>query len=130
MRKTRKLILIVDDSKDLREIYAKFLTHHGFRVALAGDGEEALVLAFKLQPDLILMDLGLPVLGGRAAARRLKEHEKTEHIPIVILTATEGGPEAVIKEGCEGFLTKPSLPEDMLKEVARVLAGAAAKRQP
>lgn len=113
--------MIVDDSKDIRDVYADFLTQNGFRVALASDGEEALDRAFKLRPDLILMDLGLPLMGGRGAVRRLKEQEATRHIPIVILTATGGGPEVVIKEGCEGFLIKPSLPEDMLKEIVRVL---------
>jgi CheY-like chemotaxis protein len=125
--KIEKLVLIVDDSKDIRDVYTQFLTGEGFRVTSATDGQEALEEAARLQPDLILMDLSLPGIGGWAATQRLKKGEKTKHIPVVILTADSlDGAETVIKEGCEGFLIKPCMPKDLLKEVFRVLQHRAA----
>lgn len=117
-----KLILIADDFREIQQVYAHFLTQKGFRVATANDGQEALDKAFELHPDLILMDLSLPVINGWAATRQLKENEKTKHIPVVILTAHGAEVrEAILEEGCEGFLTKPTLPEVLLEEVRRVL---------
>src|SRR5271157_3922858 len=81
------LILIVDDFKDDREMYAHYLTRSGFRVSLATDGQEAMDKAFQLLPDLILMDLWLPQIGGWEAIRQLKANDKTRDIPIVVLTA-------------------------------------------
>ena len=112
-------ILIVDDFKDDREMYGHFLTQRGYRVTLACDGQEALDKANELRPDLILMDLWLPVIGGWEATRRLKTDEKTKHIPIVVLTARAFVQAAAL--GCDGCLIKPCLPEDMLREVLRLL---------
>ena len=119
---TEKLVLIVDDSKDIRDVFGRFLREEGFRVASATDGQEALEEAVKLQPDLILMDLSLPGIGGRAATQRLKNNKKTRHIPVVILTAhSSDGVATVTKEGCAGFLIKTCIPEELLKEVVRAL---------
>lgn len=118
----KKLILIVDDSKDIRNVYSQFLREEGFLIVSATDGQDALEKAVKFQPDLILMDLSLPGIGGWAAIQRLKKSEETKHIPVVILTAHSlDGANTIIKEGCEGFLIKPSLPDDLLREVVRVL---------
>ena len=120
--KAEKLILVVDDFSDIRDAQAHFLTKEGFRVVVARDGQEALDKALGLQPDLILMDLSLPGINGWTATRQLKQDEKTKHIPVVILTAySSGGTRAVIQEGCEGFLMKPTAPGDLLKEIHRVL---------
>jgi two-component system cell cycle response regulator DivK len=114
------LILIVDDFRDDREMYSYFLTLKGFQVASAGDGTEALKKAFELQPDLIIMDLGLPGMGGWEAIRRLKADEKTKHIPIVVLTARAFiSAKAVGSEGC---LIKPCQPDKMLAEISHVLS--------
>jgi two-component system cell cycle response regulator DivK len=113
------LILIVDDFKDDREMYAHYLTRSGFRVSLASDGQEALDKAFQLVPDLILMDLWLPQIGGWEAIRQLKASEKTRHIPIVVLTARAFVSAPAV--GSEGCLIKPCQPDDLLVEVIRVL---------
>jgi two-component system, cell cycle response regulator DivK len=115
-------ILVVDDFKDARDMYKYLLSRRGFRVTLASDGQEAFDKALKLQPDLILMDLSLPVVSGWEATQRLKAEEKTRHIPVVILTAHElSGAKAML--GCEGFLTKPCLPDAMVTEIVRLLEG-------
>lgn len=128
-KETKELILIVDDFEDIRDVYSRFLEKEGFRVSLATDGQEALDKAVELQPDLILMDLSLPGIGGWAATQRLKKHKRTKHIPIIILTAYSlEGAETVIKESCEGFLIKPCFSEDLLNEIVRVLQGAVVKK--
>ena len=112
-------ILIVDDFADNRELYAYFLSAHGFRVTQAQDGEEGVEKAEQLVPDLIVMDLSLPGIDGWEAARRLGASETTRHIPVVILTAYDvpgTGP-----PGCEGFLTKPCLPDKMISKITEIL---------
>ncbi|HMD96652.1 MAG TPA: response regulator [Terriglobia bacterium] len=113
-------ILLVDDSKDNRELYEYFLSLKGFRVTSASDGEEALNKAFELQPDLVVMDLSLPGISGWEATRRLKADERTKRVPVVILSAYDFSG-ATAELGCEGFLVKPCLPDAMISEIARVL---------
>ena len=115
----KSLILIVDDFKDDREMYAHYLSRCGFRVSLACDGQEAVDKALQLLPDLILMDLWLPQVGGWEAIRQLKANEKTKNIPIVVLTARAFVSAAAV--GSEGCLIKPCQPDDLLVEVVRVL---------
>lgn len=112
-------ILIVDDFKDDREMYAHYLTRSGFRVTLASDGQEALDKAFSLLPDLILMDLWLPQIGGWEAIRQLKADPRTKNIPIVVLTARAFVSAPAV--GSEGCLIKPCQPDDLLVEVVRAL---------
>lgn len=115
----KSLILIVDDFKDDREMYSHYLSRCGFRVSLASDGQEALDKAQELLPDLVLMDLGLPQVGGWEAIRQLKANEKTKHIPVVVLTARAFVSAAAV--GSDGCLIKPCPPADLLVEVVRVL---------
>ena len=117
---TRKsLILIVDDFKDDREMYGHYLTRCGFQVSLASDGQEAVDKALQLHPDLILMDLWLPQVGGWEAIRQLKADGRTKDIPIVVLTARAFVSAPAV--GSEGCLIKPCQPDDLLVEVVRVL---------
>jgi two-component system cell cycle response regulator DivK len=117
------LILVVDDYQDAREMYAEYLQFSGFRVAEARNGNEAVDQAFALKPDLILMDLSLPGMDGWEATRRLKADESTRHIPIVALTghALAGASDGAKKAGCDSFVTKPCLPDDLVVEVRRML---------
>ncbi len=123
------LILIVDDFEDNRAMYAQFLTFSGFRVAEAANGKEALETAARLLPDLVVMDLSLPVMDGWEATRRLKSDERTRGIPVLALTGhalgrhSQGAREA----GCDGFVTKPCLPEDLVAEIRRLLEGGEPK---
>jgi CheY-like chemotaxis protein len=117
------LILVVDDYEDAREMYAEYLRFTGFRVAEARNGNEAIEQAFALMPDLILMDLSLPGLDGWEATRQLKADPRTRHIPVVALTghALAGASEGARKAGCDSFVTKPCLPDDLVVEVRRML---------
>src|SRR5688572_14409877 len=112
------LVLVVDDYADAREMVVEFLAMSGFRVAEACDGAEALDKAFSLLPDLILMDLSLPVVDGWEAIRQLKENGRTRPIPVVALTGhrLEGGLADAMALGCEGILTKPCAPDSLLTE--------------
>src|SRR5258708_26073996 len=123
IRPKRRLILIVDDVADNRDIYTQFLVHEGFQVALASDGQEALDKAANLAPDLIVMDLSLPVIDGWEATRRLKQNGITKNIPVLALTAhaQEGGAGTAKEAGCDVFMTKPSPPDELVKEILRVL---------
>jgi len=120
---TGPLILVVDDYQDAREMYAEYLQFSGFRVAEARNGNEAVAQARSLRPDLILMDLSLPGMDGWEATRVLKADDATKHIPIVALTghALAGASEGARKAGCDSFVTKPCLPDDLVVEVRRML---------
>lgn len=117
------LVLVVDDYQDAREMYAEYLVYSGFRVVEARTGVEAIEQAMKLTPDIILMDLSLPVMDGWEATRRLKKDERTRSIPIVALTghALEGHAEGASNAGCDAFVTKPCLPDALVAEVKRLL---------
>jgi two-component system, cell cycle response regulator DivK len=122
----RPRVLVVDDYPDAREMYSEYLEFSGFDVIQAVNGMEALQRAVDASPDIILMDLSLPVMDGWEATRRLKEDARTNSIPVVALTghALAGISEGAIKAGCDAFVTKPCLPEDLVKEIRRVLERA------
>jgi CheY-like chemotaxis protein len=104
-------------------MYAEYLTACGYKVALATNGQEALDVAFVAPPDLIVMDLSLPVLDGWEATRRLKADARTQHIPIVALTghALAGHSQGAKEAGCDGFLAKPCLPQTLAEVVRQML---------
>jgi two-component system, cell cycle response regulator DivK len=120
MPKHEQLILVVDDFEPNRELYAYVLSDAGFKVALASDGQQALDQAFQLRPDLIIMDLSLPLISGPEAARQLKADERTRHIPIIVITAYDP-PNRIDELGCDAVLTKPCMPADMLAAIKRAL---------
>jgi len=124
------LVLIVDDYDDNREMYSSYLEFAGMRVAEAVNGKEALAKTAELMPDLIVMDLSLPGIDGWQATRMIKDDERTRHILVLALTghALEGASQGARAAGCDGFLTKPCLPEDLCREIERMLAAAAAAR--
>ena len=124
----RPRVLLVDDYPDAREMYSEYLRFSGFDVVEATNGMEALERAVDAHPDLILMDLSLPVMDGWEATRRLKADQRTAKIPIVALTgyALADISEGAKKAGCDAFVTKPCLPEDLVKEIRKVLDGALA----
>jgi two-component system, cell cycle response regulator DivK len=124
----RPRVLLVDDYPDAREMYTEYLQYSGFDVVEAGNGMEALQRAVDETPDIILMDLSLPVMDGWEATRRLKSDQRTASIPVVALTghALAGISEGAKKAGCDAFVTKPCLPEDLVKEIRRILASPSA----
>ena len=119
-----KRILLVDDDKDSIAIYRTVLTHGGFEVLEARNGAEAIRLARDHHPDLILMDISIPVLDGWEATRILKADGSTERIPVVALTAHALAQDRALAEeiGFDAYLAKPVEPNHVLQEVNRVLA--------
>ena len=118
------LVLVVDDFQDNREMYAEFLAFSGFRVIQAANGKEALDQAFANRPDIIIMDLSLPVMDGWEATRRLKADQRTNAIPVVALTghAMQGHSKGAIEAGCDSFVAKPCLPDQLVAEIRRMLS--------
>src|SRR5262245_6047343 len=126
-------VLLVDDYRDARDMYGEYLEYSGYQVIQAANGIEALQRAIDDQPDIILMDLSLPVMDGWEATRRLKADQRTASIPVVALTghALAGISEGAKKAGCDAFVTKPCLPEDLVKEIRKVLdAQSTASKKP
>lgn len=119
------LVLVVDDFADAREMYGEYLKFCGFRVAEAQNGIEAIEKAKRLKPDLILMDLSMPVVDGWEATRRLKADAITKEIPVVALTghAMIGHSESAQSAGCDVVITKPCLPHDLIKQIRKVIGG-------
>jgi CheY-like chemotaxis protein len=102
-------ILYVEDNDDNIYMLKNRLTRAGFTVAIATDGPQGVAMAASEQPDLILMDLSLPVLDGWEATRRIKAAAETRHIPVIALTshAMTGDREKALAAGCDDFDTKP-----------------------
>ena len=124
-QRERPLVLIVEDQLDLRQLYAQELAMSGFDVIEAGNGVDAISHTSEQFPDVVLMDLSLPVLDGWEATRRLKDDRRTAHIPVVALTAHDGSGELqrATLAGCDWFVPKPCPPHDLIEEVRRVLSG-------
>ena len=120
------LVLVVDDFQDNREMYAEYLAFSGFRVIQAANGKEALDQAFANRPDIIIMDLSLPVMDGWEATRRLKADQRTNAIPVVALTghAMQGHSKGAIDAGCDSFVAKPCLPDQLVAEIRKMLSAS------
>lgn len=123
--RVRPLVLIVEDQTELRQLYAQQLSISGFDVIEAGNGADAVAHTASHAPDVILMDLSLPIVDGWEATRRLKADHRTAHIPVVALTAHDGSGELqrATRAGCDWFVPKPCPPDALIDEVRRVLAG-------
>ncbi|HKG13637.1 MAG TPA: response regulator [Pyrinomonadaceae bacterium] len=109
-------ILVVDDSADTRAVLRRMLAYRGYRVVEAADGCEAVEVAVSECPDLIVMDLNMPVMDGLAATEKIRElREKCGHVPIVAVTAfdTYGIKEAALEAGCDAYLLKPLALEEL-----------------
>lgn len=119
-----KTVLLVEDNDDNQVIYSLILSHHGYAVLQARDGERGVQMARDHLPDLILMDLTIPVIDGLQATRMLKADPATSGIPIIALTAHVAHEDrtAAKEAGCISFLSKPVEPRRMAVEVLRILA--------
>jgi CheY-like chemotaxis protein len=117
------LILVVDDFEDNRAMYAEYLSYSGYRVEQASNGQEAVELTRRLMPDIVVMDLSLPVMDGWEATRRLKADDLTKHIPVIALTghALAGHSRGAEEAGCDAFLAKPCLPERLVAKVVELI---------
>ena len=102
-------ILLVEDNEMNRDMLSRRLARRGFEMLIAVDGEEGVRLARDARPDLILMDMSLPVLDGWEATRRIKANDATRNIPIIALTAhaMQGDEQRAKEAGCDDYDTKP-----------------------
>ncbi len=118
-----KTVLIVEDNEDNRIVYSTILRHHGFRVCEALDGEEGIEKARRELPDIILMDISIPVIDGWQVTETLKRETATKGIPIIALTAhaMPGDRQRAMAVGCDGYLAKPCEPRAVLAEVNRLI---------
>jgi CheY-like chemotaxis protein len=118
-----KTLLVIEDSKFLRIANERMLTKEGYRVIGAGDGEEALSMARDNSPDLIILDMMLPKLGGPEVLRALKANSLTSQIPVVVLSGLSQRNEEKLKaDGATSFVNKESLSDSpqMLLEAIRL----------
>src|SRR5262245_23740228 len=117
-------ILLVEDDAMNREMIARYLTTEGYQVISAGDGANAVLLARKEHPDLILMDMGLPILNGWQATYRLKTAAETRSIPIIALTAFAMAEDRAkcLAVGCEAFESKPVNFNRLLETMRQLLS--------
>ena len=118
-----KRILVVEDTEDNRQIIRDLLTSAGYEMIEAVDGEEGVAMAAQHRPDLILMDIQLPVLDGYEATRRIKAQPELKHIPVIAVTSYAlSGDEAKTKAaGCDGYVAKPFSPRQLLAKVREFL---------
>jgi CheY-like chemotaxis protein len=120
-------VAIVEDDENTRDVFRTILEHHGLRVVEANDGEQALALFRRQLPDVILLDLGLPGIDGRAVANALKADPATAGVPIIVVTAAaeEHTRRWALHLGCNDFLEKPVELRTLTAAVERCLEHAA-----
>ncbi len=115
-------LLVVDDIDYNRELLMLFLEPYGFELIEAGDGQQTLELARSLHPDLILLDMKMPVMDGYEASKRLKKDKTLCHIPVIAITADAlKQDEEKISKLCEGYLRKPVGQSELVREIMRLL---------
>jgi two-component system cell cycle response regulator DivK len=115
----KKRILVVEDQQDNRQILRDLLTNAGFDMIEAENGEEAITSAQASRPDLILMDIQLPILDGYEATRRIKADPDLKSIPIIVVTsyALSGDEEKARLAGCDDYVAKPFSPRSLLAKI-------------
>jgi two-component system, cell cycle response regulator DivK len=121
-------ILLVEDNEMNRDMLSRRLARKGYEVAIAVDGQQGIDMARAEPPDLILMDMSLPVLDGWAATRQLKSTPETQAIPVIALTAHAmvGDREKAVEAGCDDFDIKPIEFPRLLEKIEALLGGKAA----
>ncbi len=117
-------ILLVEDNEMNRDMLSRRLVRNGYEVFLAVDGQQGADMAISQLPDLILMDMSLPVIDGWEATRRIKANDATRRIPVIALTAhaMAGDREKAMEVGCEDYDTKPVEISRLLGKIAALLA--------
>jgi two-component system, cell cycle response regulator DivK len=122
-----KRVLIVDDNEDNRQILIDLLSANGFQVLEALTGADAVDIATREAPDLVLMDIQLPGIDGHEATRRIKAIPALARTPVIAVTsyALAGDDRKAADAGCDGYITKPYSPRALLAQVRAVLEGPA-----
>lgn len=123
--------MVVDDEPDILRLVSFSLRRHGFDVVEANDGMSAISMAEVEQPDLILMDVMMPVMNGYDASRKLKENPATGQIPIVMLSAKSQQTEvaAGLESGATEYICKPFTPSELVAQVSKFLQAREGKGQ-
>jgi len=114
-----KTILVVEDQEDNRQILRDLLGSAGYEMIEADNGEDAIAMATAHRPDLILMDIQLPILDGYEATRRIKGNPALRQIPIIAVTsyALSGDDVKALEAGCDAYVTKPFDPAELLERI-------------
>jgi CheY-like chemotaxis protein len=119
LRTARRHVLVVDDDRDIRETLQELLEQEGYDVEVAKNGIEALALARREHPALILLDLFMPVMDGLAFRRAQCEDPDLVHIPVVVVSAAAGMETRISELGVAGYLEKPLRIEQLFETVMR-----------
>jgi CheY-like chemotaxis protein len=123
MPEKKPLILLADDEDDIKVVVRMFLEANGYEVLTAYDGLDAVEKIKESKPDLVLMDIMMPVLDGIEVTRQVKSQKETKHIPIVMLTAAaqSGLVERAIQAGAADYIAKPFEPERVQEVIEKLL---------
>jgi CheY-like chemotaxis protein len=118
-----KQILIADDSTVFRTLEAAFLMQRGYKIMHAADGAEAVRLAFSQKPDLILLDVQMPIMDGVSVLATLKASPDTKHIPIIVITTIgrDIDRDILLRGGADDFVSKPIDGRDLVAKVHRLI---------
>jgi len=119
-------VLLVEDDEMNRDMLSRRLIRRGFQVVFAMDGQQGIDLARSERPDVILMDMSLPIIDGWEASRRLKADDATRSVPVIGLTAhaMSGDREKAIEAGCDDYDTKPVELDRLIGKIERLLGTA------
>jgi CheY-like chemotaxis protein len=119
-------VLLVEDNEMNRDMLSRRLQRKGFEVAIAVDGQAGVDMAASENPDIILMDLSLPVMDGWEATRQIKANSSINGIPVIALTAhaMQGDEEKALEAGCDDYDTKPVNFKRLLEKMQKLLGGA------
>ena len=119
-------VLLVEDNEMNRDMLSRRLIRRGFQVVFAMDGQQGIDLARTERPDIIIMDMSLPVIDGWEATRRLKADDATRSVPVIGLTAhaMSGDREKAIEAGCDDYDTKPVELDRLIGKIERLLGTA------
>jgi CheY-like chemotaxis protein len=119
-----KTVLIAEDNPTNRELLRELLEIRGYGVAEACDGKEALAMVEQAPPDLLLLDIGMPLMDGFAVVRKLRENPRFTSLPVVAVTAyaMQGDREKIMNSGFDGYLSKPINSGLLVQELSRLLA--------
>jgi CheY-like chemotaxis protein len=118
-------ILVAEDNPVNRELLRELLEGHGYAVLEAGDGQQALEMIEEALPDMLLLDLGMPVLDGYATVREIRENPRLANLPVLAVTAyaMRGDREKIMDSGFDGYLSKPIDAALLQEEILRLLSG-------
>jgi two-component system cell cycle response regulator DivK len=118
-------VLIVDDSRDNREVYAEYLRYRGFAVSEAATGAEALAQVSRVDPDVMLLDMRLPDVNGSDVSRELRDRQASRPTIIALSACVfDADVLAALGSGCDAFIAKPCLPETLEMEIRRLTPSA------